>query len=146
MATEPFSIVEAVAKETGYHFRKINDRVCKFLFSGERFKAIDVLVVWQGSLLVLGSVLASKYTGENARLAHELLVLNNNLDRVKVGVNQEGMLFVRVDVSIRTLDQQEFKENLDQIAAAADYVFGIIQAYDSLRGKQTPAASLPSRS
>lgn len=146
MATEPFSIVEAVAKETGYHFRKINDRTWKFLFSGERFKTIDVLVVWQGALLVLGVVLDPRYVGESARLTQELLVLNNNLDRVKIGMNQEGMLFVRVDISVRTLDQREFKDNLDQIAAAADYIFGILQAYKSLENKQPSEAEMPSQS
>ena len=59
----------------------------------------------------------------------KLLGLNEQLDRVKIGLDKEGDVFVRIDLSIRILDKQELKENLDQAAAAANDVFAALKPF-----------------
>lgn len=130
MSSDPFAIAQEVSEKTGYQYEKVSDNVWKFLFTGRHMPEIDVLAVWQGQLFIFGAIVASKqsFNGDQ-KLSDELLLLNNNLDRVKIGFNQESMLFVRSDVSVRTLDFQEFKDNMDQVAAATDYIYGIVKQY-----------------
>jgi len=40
-----------------------------------------------------------------------------------VGIDKDGDVFVRVDLSIRVLDKDEMTVNVDQVAATADEVF-----------------------
>jgi hypothetical protein len=141
--TGPFTIAEQVAKQAGYQYEQLNDRVWKFLFTGRHMKEIDVLAVWQGHLFILGVIMASRqYLKESTPLLEHLLLLNNNLDRVKIGYNSEHMLFVRVDLSLRMMDAQEFKEALDQVSAAADYIFSIIQPYIDIPSAATTSETV----
>ncbi len=49
---------------------------------------------------------------------------NHHVDRVKIGLDDDGDTFVRVDLSLRLLDAQEFKLNVEQVAAGADELAG----------------------
>ncbi|MFZ5806201.1 MAG: hypothetical protein ACOY3I_03195 [Verrucomicrobiota bacterium] len=130
MPPDPFAIAQEVSEKTGYQYEKISDHVWKFLFTGRHMLEIDVLAVWQGQLFIFGAIVVSQQMlNGDKKLSNELLLLNNNLDRVKIGFNQENMLFVRSDISVRTLDFQEFKDNMDQVAAATDYIYGLIKPY-----------------
>lgn len=136
MDNDPFIIAQEISSKTGYQYEKLSDNVWKFLFTGRNMAEIDVLAVWQGPLFILGAIVTARHhLSQDQKLLDELLLLNNNLDRVKVGFNQENMLFIRVDLSTRTIDFQEFKENIDQVAAATDYVYSVIQPYFA---NQTP--------
>jgi len=57
------------------------------------------------------------------------LKFNHRVDRVKIGLDDDGDTFVRVDLSLRVLDAQEFKLNVEQVAAGADEVFAGIQTF-----------------
>ena len=52
-----------------------------------------------------------------------LLHLNSTLDRVKIGYDDDGDLFVRCDSSVRVLDAKEFHAIVDQVSAATDEVY-----------------------
>jgi hypothetical protein len=58
-----------------------------------------------------------------------LLRLNAEIDYVKVGMDDDGDAFVRIDLNARGLDQQEMKDNIEQLAAAADVVYAAIKPY-----------------
>ena len=62
-------------------------------------------------------------------MLQKLLRLNEDLDRVKIGIDQSGDVFVRIDLSVRTVDAQELKENIKQLAAATDEVFAAIKPF-----------------
>jgi hypothetical protein len=59
----------------------------------------------------------------------KMLRLNSDLDRVKIGVDDDGDAFVRIDASIRILDTDEFKALIEQTAAAADEVFAALKPF-----------------
>ena len=59
----------------------------------------------------------------------KLLKLNGELDRVKIGIDGEGDTFVRIDLSVRRMDEEEMKENIEQVAAATDVVYAAIKPY-----------------
>jgi hypothetical protein len=57
-------------------------------------------------------------------LATRMLSLNHELDRVKIGTDDDGDAFVRLDASLRVLDVEETKEDMEQVASASDEVYG----------------------
>jgi hypothetical protein len=52
-----------------------------------------------------------------------LLRLANRLDYVKVGLDTADAVFVRNEALLRSLDPEEFKNNIDKVADAADRVY-----------------------
>ena len=62
-------------------------------------------------------------------LMRSLLRMNDDFDRVKIGIDKNGDLFVRVDSSTRVMDVQELKDNIEQVAAATDEVTKAIKPY-----------------
>jgi biopolymer transport protein ExbD len=59
--------------------------------------------------------------------------MNDQFDYVKVGIDKDGDLFVRTDLMLRNLDGQELKQQLQQVANAADEAYGQIKPM--LRGR-----------
>jgi hypothetical protein len=58
-----------------------------------------------------------------------LLRSNHDMDFVKVGLDGDGDAFVRIEISSRLLDAQEFKKIMDQVTAATDAVYTRIKPY-----------------
>ena len=134
MEINPFRVAEKVAVDAGYQYEKVSDQVWRFLFTGRHLTEIDVVTVWQGQLFVLGAVittqpLALTQPDQAARMIEEILILNDRLDYVKVGINREQRIVVRADLSTRTLDAQELRQLIEQVAASADFVYGAIKSF-----------------
>jgi hypothetical protein len=51
------------------------------------------------------------------------------MDRVKISIDKDGDLNVRVDLSIRRLDVEELKTNIEQLSAAADELYSAIKPF-----------------
>jgi hypothetical protein len=116
--------------QSGYTYTKAADGVWAIPFKGKGLTDFNVVVATQQDIAVIFAIVAEK---KNFRVTPEamgkLLRLNSDLDRVKIGIDEEGDTFARVDLSIRILDGQEFKANIEQVAAAADVVYGAIKPY-----------------
>jgi hypothetical protein len=59
----------------------------------------------------------------------KLLSLNDDFDRVKVGIDGDGDLFNRIDLSLRVVDAQELKTNLEHISGSVDQTYAAIKPY-----------------
>ncbi|HKG22378.1 MAG TPA: YbjN domain-containing protein [Blastocatellia bacterium] len=120
--------VASLLEESGYAYTKAADSVWAVAFEGKSLPKFNVVASTQQDVLVLFTIVAEK---KNLRLTPEdmqrLLKLNGDLDRVKIGVDKDGDLFVRIDLSIRVLDTRELKENIEQVAAATDVVFSAMR-------------------
>lgn len=116
--------------QSGYTFTKAADGVWAIPFKGKGLLDFNVVIATQQDIAVIFVIVAEK---KDFRVTPEamgkLLKLNADLDRVKIGIDEEGDTFARVDLSIRILDGQEFKANIEQVAAAADVVYGAIKPY-----------------
>ncbi len=127
---KPSARVAGLLEESGYSYTKAADSVWAIAFEGKSLPKFNVIASTQEDVLVLFTIVAEK---KNLRptpdVMHKLLQLNGELDRVKIGIDKDGDLFVRVDLSIRVLDVRELKENVEQVAAAADVVFSAIRPY-----------------
>jgi hypothetical protein len=122
--------VVQLLEEAGYSYAKAADSVWTVDFHGKALPEFKLIATTNQDLVILFVIVAEK---KDIKLTPEamlkLLRLNDNLDRVKIGIDKEGDLFVRVDLSARALDGKEFKQNLDQVAAAADEVFAAIKPF-----------------
>lgn len=113
-----------VINETGLAFTKAGENLWTIPFEGKVRKDIIVVVSVTDDMLSLFSLIAQKKELKTTpEMLQKLLRFNDDFDRVKVGMDKDGDVFVRIDISIRVLDKDELKSNIDQAAAAADEVY-----------------------
>jgi len=101
-------------------------------FTGKNLTDIKVILAVatdQGSdlMVVFVTVAEKKRLPVTTDFMRKLLNENHTLDRVKVGYDADGDLFVRADSNVRVLDEAEFKDMVDQVEKSADEVYGIVQ-------------------
>ncbi len=117
-------------EESGAAYGKAGEAVWVAKFKGNQREEISVLVIGHENMLILSADVVEKAGYKSSpELLMRLLRLNDEYDRVKVGIGDEGEVFVRIDLSIRVVDAKEFKENLDQISAAVDEIYGAIKQH-----------------
>ncbi len=105
-------------------------------YNGKHLKNFRVILAVEGDLLVSFVTVAPKARIQaTPDFMHKVMRLNSKFDRVKVGLDSDEDLFVRIDSTVRILDAQEFKLVIDQLASATDDV------YDDLSAYITPTAS-----
>ena len=93
-------------------------------FQGKNLKNFRLIVAIQDDVLVTFVTVAEKAKMPvNTAFMRKLLRYNSTLDRVKIGFDDDGDLFVRCDASVRVLDGKEFHSIVDQVSAATDEVY-----------------------
>jgi hypothetical protein len=56
----------------------------------------------------------------------QLMKLTMEYDRIKIGLDDEENLMVRIDLKSRLTDTKDLTENLDQLGVAVDEAFAIV--------------------
>ena len=115
--------------KSGSGFSKISDGIWTVPYKGNSLKNFDVIIVAdKTSGLVISFVLVAKKSDLriSQNLLYELLKFNHTADRIKVGIDEEGDLNVRIDENGRLIDLQALEEMLEQTAAASDELYGKI--------------------
>ena len=122
--TSPPDKVAGMLEESGYPYTKVADNIWTIPFEGKNLKKFDLIVTTNPDILILIVVVAKKKDFiVTPALMRTMLNLNDEFDRVKIGLDKDGNAFVRIDVSIRVQDTRELKDNIDQASAAADGLF-----------------------
>jgi Putative bacterial sensory transduction regulator len=110
--------------DSGYNFVKKTDTVWYVEKQGKALKDFKVIIATENDLMVTFVIVAKKSQLQDTdTLFRKLLRFNHDLDRVKIGFDGDGDLFVRADNSVRTMDVQELKEIVEQVAASANEVY-----------------------
>lgn len=110
-------------EDSGHVYGKAADNVWSVKFRGNTLDDIAVITIGHDGLLILVAVVAEKKDFKaSPELLMKLVRLNDDYDRIKVGIDKDGDLFVRVDLTLRVTDSQEFKMNVEQVSAAADEI------------------------
>jgi hypothetical protein len=79
-----------------------------------------ILVAEQGDMLIVGTVVRPKATLDtSAATLLNFMRLSNDLDSVKIGIDNDGDLFVRVELRSRMLDAAEFKTTVQDVIKAS---------------------------
>lgn len=117
-------------EESGHTYGKSADNVWVVKFRGNTLEDIAVITIGHENMLILVSVIAEKKDFKaSPELMMKLLRLNDDYDRLKVGIDKDGDMFVRIDLSLRVTDVQEFKLNVEQVSAAADEIATAIKTF-----------------
>ena len=126
----PSTKIARLLEDSGYPYAKAADNVWSIPFKGKALPNFLLVASVEKDILVLFVVVAEKKDLKvTPELMQRMLKLNGDLDRVKIGFDKDGDAFVRVDLSVRVVDLQEFKENVDQVGAAADEVYTAIKPF-----------------
>jgi hypothetical protein len=129
MATDQAKLSQLL-KGSGYQFTQKTDSVWAIDLDGKSLGNYKLIGASEQGMLVMFVIIATKAElNLNQDLAYKMLKLNHEFDRVKVGIDDDGDAFVRVDLSIRTLDEEEFKLNVEQVANSADEAYADIKPY-----------------
>jgi hypothetical protein len=122
--------IAALLEKSGYKFAKVDSNVWTIPFNGKAMGEFRLFVTSTSDLVLIGAVVAEK---DSLRLTADamrtLLQKAHELDRVKVGIDNDGDVFVRAEVSARVFDLVELKAVTEQVAAAADEVRAAIKPY-----------------
>lgn len=122
--------VDALLHQSGYTVERRSNDVWLIKQHGDNLGDYKVILATGNNLLVTFVVIARKADiPADADLYYKMLQLNHELDRIKVEIDDDGDADVRSDSSIRVLDVTELKEQVHQVASAADEVYGDIQPY-----------------
>ncbi len=122
--------IDKLIKQAGLTFEKKNESVWVIKQHGDNlgdFK--EILAIGDGLLVIFVTIARDADIPRTEDLEYKMLQLNHQLDRIKVEIDDDGDAAVRADVTVRTLDTAEFKEEVHQVAASADEVYADIKPY-----------------
>ena len=116
--------------ESKVKYSKVADNVWTIPYSGKSLKSFDVILSTGHDMLFI-FVVPVKHNEykPSQELFAALLSQNTQMDRVKIGIDDDRDLTVRIDLTIRLVDKRELTENLDQLGAAADKIFDVLQPH-----------------
>ena len=119
-----------ILERSGYTYKKAANNVWVANFKGDSLTDIHVIVTSAEGLIVMGVVVAEKSAMQvTPEMMRKLLKLTHEIDRVKIGFDNDDDLFVRAEVSARLFDLEEFKFDMQQVAAASDKVHAAIKPF-----------------
>jgi hypothetical protein len=120
--------VAQLLEMSGYQYRKLQDNVWVIDYTGNQLKSFQVIVTSTTDLMLAGVVVAEKANMRpTAEFFYKLLKLSHDYDLIKIGLDGDDDLFVRVEARVKLLDAGEFKAYIKQLAAASDEVYGQIR-------------------
>jgi hypothetical protein len=119
-----------ILEKSGYSYRKAADNVWVVTFKGKSKADIQVFVTSAEHLVVMGTVVAAKASMKvTPEMMFKLLRLVHDIDRVKIGFDDDEDLFLRAEVTSKCFDVEDFKSSMDQISAGTDKVYAAIKTY-----------------
>jgi hypothetical protein len=122
--------VARLLNESDIKMTKIDTNMWTLPFEGKSMKDITVMMgVGDGVLVTFALIPESKNAKFSPQVLTKLLNLNDEYDGVKIGIDKKNFVFVRIDLTVRTLDREQLSAAIDQVAAAVDLVFAEIRPH-----------------
>jgi hypothetical protein len=122
--------IVAYLEKLGYKYTKVSDNVWEIPFTGKNLSEFPVRITIAGGdlILVLTKLADRSAVNLSGGFAVKLLELNDTMDTVKFALS-EDMLYARLELHERVVDQQELKYMLEQISGAVDEAYPQIKAF-----------------
>ena len=119
-----------ILDRSGYPYKKAADNIWVIDFKGKSLPAFSVFVTSAESLIVMGAVVAPKASMKvTPEMMFKLLRIVHDIDRVKIGFDDDEDLFLRAEVNAKCFEVEEFKSSMEQISAGVDQVHAAIKSY-----------------
>ena len=134
--TKPLAKIAGFLEQSGYTYTKVSQNVWTVGFKGKALSEFNVTISGNESTLVVFVVLVEQQKslhGNIQELMYKLLKFTNASDYVKLCIGDDSELLVRSDLPTRTLDLQEFKDGVEQVAAATDEIYATVRPYVTAR-------------
>jgi len=99
-------------------------------FTGTHLKDVKVILaldVDNNQMVIFVTVVEKRRMPVTTDFLHQLLKYNHEFDRVKVGLDADDDLSVRIDAPLRLADAEEFNNIVTQIKNASDEIYGKIE-------------------
>ena len=118
--------VGRLLKSSGYEANSFGDGVWMI----KRPTTGPVLVAVQDDILVIGMVIAEKANFQvTAASAGDMLKLAHKLDYMKIGIDDDGDLFLRAELKVGSLVQDDLNDILVRVIRDSDKVREAIKPY-----------------
>lgn len=115
-------------RSTGYKYRAASCAVWLVEGAVGSLPAENMLVGVEGDALVMGFVAVKKADLDlSAATLQKLLEENNNIDYAKIGIDNDGDLFVRQELHVPQLDEGSFKQAIHDVSTAMEKVHSVLQ-------------------
>jgi len=83
-----------------------------------------VIISTGSDIVVTFAILAKRASiNKTSKMMETLLVANHDYDYVKIGLDKDGDLFVRIDSPMHVTHSRELKDIINQVANASEEVF-----------------------
>jgi hypothetical protein len=99
-------------------------------FTGTHLKDTKVILALDtdnDQMVIFVTVVEKRRMPVTTDFMHTLLKFNHEFDRVKVGLDADDDLSVRIDAPLRLADTAEFHDIVNQIKNASDEIYGKIE-------------------
>lgn len=99
-------------------------------FTGTHLKDVKVILALDtenNQMVIFVTVVEKRRMPVTTDFLRTLLKFNHEFDRVKVGLDADDDLSVRIDAPLRLADATEFKDIVTQIKNASDEIYGKIE-------------------
>ncbi|HEY5209023.1 MAG TPA: hypothetical protein VIJ42_06200 [Stellaceae bacterium] len=115
---------------TGLKYTAHEGKVWTVDFAGKKIGRSTVVVTNNARLLVIFADIArSKTLEKGVPLMQALLHADHSFDYVKIGFDDDGDLFVRIDAPLRVTDARQLKDDIRQVMRVADDLYGAVTPY-----------------
>ena len=120
----------ALLDKAGYTgYTKVDDGVWEIQFKGKNLAEFPVRVVLSEDIVLIMARLADrKKLVRTDQLFQKLLELNDKMDTIKFALSPD-MLYVRIELHTRLLDEKELQYAIDQTSAAVDQSYPQIKQF-----------------
>jgi len=117
-------------KQTGYVYTTHNPTTWSMELNRKNLGKVKVILSTGSDILVTFVIVAKKaQIDKTPEMMDKLLTANHDYDYTKIGFDNDGDLFVRVDTPLRTVDAKELKSIIDQVANASDEVYAKVATW-----------------
>jgi|ERR1700733_14098963 hypothetical protein len=115
--------------KTGYNYRKVDKDVWEIKFTGKNLPEFPVRIVQADDITILMTKLADrKDLVHTEGLYIKLLELNDSMDNIKFAISKD-MLYGRIEMHTRVINEAELKYLLEQMSGAIDEAYPQIKQY-----------------
>ena len=121
--------IVALLEKSGYSYKKVGEGLWEIPGTGKNLKEFGItLALADDILLVMVKLGTRKEFKLEPALLTKLLELNHKFDSVKLALS-EDMAYLRMDIHLRLLDNQELKYLVEQIANATDETYPMVKPF-----------------
>jgi hypothetical protein len=130
-STEGSAKMVSLMKACNFDFHTTNSpTVWVIHFTGTHLKDIKIVLALDAAdnqMVIFVTVVEKRRMPVTTDFLRTLLKFNHEFDRVKVGLDSDDDLSVRIDAPLRLADAQEFHDIVNQIKNSSDEIYGKIE-------------------